>query len=100
MKHLNLAVFENVDLDDHAASGIAEAIGLSDGGWRPFVRVRGHQEIVLVYMAQQSKDCKLLVATMQSGELTVVELLLNPEAVQAWLREPETSAVKQRRPLE
>jgi hypothetical protein len=100
VKHLNLAVFENLQLDDHTANEIAEAIGSSDGGWRPFVRSRGHGEAVLVYMAQQRNDCKLLVAAIESGELTLVELKLNPDAIRAWLREPETSAAKQRRPSE
>jgi hypothetical protein len=34
-------------------------------------------------------DCRLLVLTVESGEVTVVELKLNPEEMQAWLREPD-----------
>jgi hypothetical protein len=100
VKHLNIAVFENLDLDDRAASDLAETIRSLGGDWRPFVRVRSHEETVLVYMAQQRNDCKLLVAAIESGELTVVELKLNPEAIQVWLREPEKSAATRRRPLE
>jgi hypothetical protein len=100
VKHLDFAVFENFKLNDHTASDIAEAIGSSDGGWRPFVRERGHGETVLVYMAQQQNDCKLLVAAIESGELTIVELKLNPEAIRVWLREPEKSTVTRRGPLD
>lgn len=94
VKHVNLAVFENLDLDDHAARDLAGAIQSVDDGWRPFVRVVGHAETVLVYMTQDRSDCKLLVAAIETGEITIVELKLNPEALQAWLREPEASAVR------
>jgi hypothetical protein len=94
VKHLNITVFENLDLDDHAARDLAEAIQSVDDGWRPFVRVVGHAETVLVFMTQDRGDCKLLVAAIETGEITIVELKLNPEALQAWLREPEASAVR------
>jgi hypothetical protein len=94
VKQLDLAVFENLDLDDRGARDLAEAIRAADGGWRPFVRVHGHEETVVVYMAQERSDCKLLVFTAQHGEVTVVELKLNPEAVQIWLRQPQTTVVR------
>ncbi len=89
VKHLDLAVFENLDLDNHSARDLAEVIRSADGGWRPFVRVRGHAQTVLVYMAEERGDCRLLVLTVETGEVTVVELKLNPETIQAWLREPD-----------
>jgi hypothetical protein len=89
VKHIDLAVFENLNLDDQAARDLAEAIRMADGGWQPFVRVRGHAQTVLVYMAEERGDCRLLVLTVETGEVTVVELKLNPEATQAWLREPD-----------
>ncbi len=94
VKQLDLAVFDNLDLDDRGARDLADAIRLADGAWRPFVRIHGHEETVVVYMAQERNDCKLLVVTAQHGEVTVVELKLNPEAVQAWLRQPQTAAVQ------
>ena len=39
-------------------------------------------------MAEERGDCRLLVLTVEAGEVTVVELKLNPEATEAWLREP------------
>src|SRR3984957_14247486 len=44
VKHLDLAVFQGLDLDDHSARDLAEAVRTADGGWRPFVRVRGHAQ--------------------------------------------------------
>jgi hypothetical protein len=94
VKHVDLAVFENLDLGGHAAGDIAETIRSMDRGWLPFVRVHNHAETVLVYMTQERSDCKLLVVTIESGELTVVELKLNPEAMQGWLRDPDAAAVR------
>ena len=87
VKHLDLAVFENLDLDDHGSRDLAEAIRVADGGWRavrPGAIVAA--ETVLVYMAQERSDCKLLVVTLETGEGTVVEVKLNPEGMQVWLR--------------
>ena len=94
VKHLDLAVFENLDLDDQSVKDVAETIRLTGPGWLPFVRVRERNESVLVYMEQDHSDCRLLVVAIENGELTVVELRLNPEAVEAWLRQPEASAVR------
>ncbi len=94
VKHLDLAVFEHMDLDDRGSRDLAEAIRMADGGWEPFVQVHRHGETVLVYMAQDRSDCKLLVVSAETGEVTVVELKLNPEALQVWLREPDAAAVR------
>jgi hypothetical protein len=98
VKHLDIAVFENLDVDGHAARDVAEAIRKSaDHSWRPFVQVRswnhGHDETVIVYMGDAGADCKLLVMTLEPGEATVVEVKLNPEGLQVWLNRPEDAAV-------
>ena len=100
VKHIDLAVFENLDLDEHAARHIAEAIRSADPGWKPFIQVRssnhGHPETVIVYMADYRSDCKLLVISLEPEEATVVELKLNPEGLQVWLNHPEGTALHQR----
>ena len=94
VKHLDLAVFDNLDLDQHAAKGVAEAIRRSVGGkWRPFVQVRSREETVIVYMEEDREDCRLLVTTVETGEVTLVEVKLNPEALQVWLKYPEKTAL-------
>jgi hypothetical protein len=60
VKHLDLALFDNLDLDDHAVRGLAETLGSLGGNWHPFVRVRGHGETVLVYMAQERNEMPVL----------------------------------------
>jgi hypothetical protein len=97
VKHIDLAVFENLDLDDQSSRDIDEAIHSAYRGWRPFVQVRswknGHQETVIVYMAEDRGDCKLLVMTLESHEATVVEIRLNPEGLQVWLNHPQETAL-------
>lgn len=85
VKHLDIALFENLDLDDRSGSDLAEIIRSAGSDWRPFVRVRNRREKVLVYMAQQRSDCKLLVITLEPSEATVVEVKLNPESLGVWL---------------
>ena len=94
VKHLDMAVFEDLDLDEHAAKGIAETIRKSVGGrWKPFVQVRSRDETVIVYMQEDRADCKLLVTTVEAGEVTLVQVKLNPEGLQVWLDEPEKAAL-------
>jgi hypothetical protein len=92
--HLDFAMFENLDLGDRSTREIAETIRRANPNWLPFVRVQERAETVLVYMEQDRNDCRLLVVTVETGEAIVVEVRLNPDAVQAWLREPEASATR------
>jgi len=94
VKHLDLAVFQDLNLGDHWSRDLAQAIRMADGGWEPFVRVHRPAETVLVYITQERSDCKLLVVTVETGEVTVVELKLNPEAMQVWLQAPDAEAVR------
>jgi hypothetical protein len=97
VKHIDLAVFENLDLGDHAVKDVAEVIRKSAGGrWKPFIQVRSREETVIVYMEEDRADCRLLVATVETGELTLVEVKLNPKGLQVWLNEPENTALHQR----
>jgi hypothetical protein len=94
VKHAGLAVFEDLDLDDGAAFAVAKTIRATDDRWSQFVRVQDRATTVLVFMEQERSDCKLLVAAIERGEITVVELKLNPAALQVWFREPDSSAVR------
>ena len=94
VKHIDLAVFENLDLNDHTAKDVAEVIRKSAGGrWKPFVQVRSREETAIVYMEEDRADCRLLVTTVDTGEVTLVEVRLNPKGLQVWLNEPEKTAL-------
>jgi len=87
VKRLHFALWKNADRDAH----IDEVLRSADPAWRPFVRVRGHGETTLIYMTGEGRDCQMLVASQEPGELTLVQLKLNPEALQTILREPKKS---------
>jgi hypothetical protein len=97
MKHVDLAVFEGLNLDDRAVRDIVKLMRDTDTGWRPFVQVRsgkhGHDETVLVYMAPDARDCRLLVISLEPGEATLVEVRLNPEGLQVWMNDPGDTAL-------
>jgi hypothetical protein len=91
-KHIELAVFENLD-GYHSAlpDAIRRAVGSS---WTPFIQVRSNRdrETVYVYMRQAGRDWKLLLVSMERAEATVVELLLDANGLARWVADPEHHA--------
>jgi hypothetical protein len=91
-KHIDLAVFENLDPEDRPRAGtIQRAVGAS---WTPFIQVRsgGDHETVYVYMRQVGRDWKLLLVSMERAEATVVQLLLDADGLARWISDPEHCA--------
>jgi hypothetical protein len=86
VKHLNLAIFERADLDDRDLGKIIHSVRPE---WQPFVHVHDRNETTLLFMTAEQKDCQLLVASFASGELTLVQLRLNPDAIRALMRRPD-----------
>jgi hypothetical protein len=96
-KHIDLAVFEHLSDHDRQGRNLPESILNAVGrSWKPFVQVRsrrgGREETVFVYMRQEGKDWKLLVTAIERDEATVVQLLLNPDALARWMASPEQCA--------
>lgn len=95
-KHINLAVFENLNYDRDGRDTIRLVRRAVGEAWKPFVQVwshrDGHEETVLVYLRMEGHDCRFLVTSIEPNEATVVELKLNPDALQRWLVSPEMSA--------
>jgi hypothetical protein len=96
-KHIDIAVFENLDAHERSGADMAQSVRRAVGSaWRPFVQVHsnrsGHEETTFVYMRMEGHDCKLLIANIESKEATVVQLKLNPEALQKWIVSPGESA--------
>ena len=97
-KHIDVAVFEHLGLRDREGRDVAGSIQRAVGhAWRPFVKVisrkPGHEETVLVYMRLDGGDCKFLVAAVEPDEASVVQLKLNPAALERWLAMPRTAAL-------
>ncbi len=96
-RHIDLAVFEHLSDRDRQGRNLSEAMLNAVGrSWRPFVQVRtrknGGEETVLVYMRQEGKEWKLLVTAVQRDEATVVQLLLNADALARWIANPDHCA--------
>lgn len=96
-RHIDLAVFEHLSEHDCQGRNLTEALLNAVGrSWKPFVQVRsrrnGHEETVLVYMRQQGNEWKLLVTAVERDEATVVQLLLNADALARWMASPERCA--------
>jgi hypothetical protein len=93
-KHIDLAVFENLDSRGRDGVDMAASIRTAVGGsWKPFIQVRSSKgETVLVYLRPHGSDCKLLVATVERREATVVQLQLNPEGLKRWMESPAESS--------
>jgi hypothetical protein len=95
--HIDLAVFEHLDARNRTGRDLQDIVQKAVGrGWTPFVQVHsrrhGQEEVVLVYMRPEGRDCRLLVTSIEPTEATVVQLKLNPEGLQRWLNSPEESA--------
>ena len=96
-RHIDLAIFEHLSSHDREGRNMSESILNAVGrSWKPFVQVHsrrnGHEETVFVYMRQQGNEWKLLVTAIERDEATVVQLLLNPDALARWMASPERCA--------
>ena len=96
-RHIDLAVFEHLSDHDRQGRNLTEALLNAVGrSWKPFVQVRsrrnGREETVLVYMRQQGNEWKLLVTAVERDEATVVQLVLNADALARWMASPEHCA--------
>jgi len=89
-KHIELAIFQHLHgYGKDLPQKIRDAVGPD---WKPFVAVRSEHETVFVYARQIGADWKLLVVTLDTGEATVVELLLNPDGLARWVKHPQNCA--------
>jgi hypothetical protein len=104
-KHVDIAVFEDLDTRGRRESDVAHSIrGAVGGSWKPFLQVKtmndGVEEHVLVYMRQQGKEWKLLITTVERRHATVIQLALNTAALERWLVDPIASVRKRMRDID
>jgi hypothetical protein len=89
---LKLAIFE--DMRRPIFSAEEDFTNLMQGAlgaeWRPFVSVRNRRdnEWTCMYTSTSGKDWKLLIATVERREATVVRIKLNPEGMLKWVSKP------------
>ncbi len=83
---LNLAVFENTNLDSSRFSAFTD--GVVGRAWRPLVRVRSrHGESTNIYAHGDAKQLHLLITTFDHGEATFVQVKIQPETLMKFIDE-------------
>ena len=92
MRDLKLAVFE--DLRRPLFTRQEDFTDLMQGAlgsdWQPFVRVenRRNNEWTCIYSSISANHWKLLIATMERREATLVRIKLNPDGMMRWIEKP------------
>jgi hypothetical protein len=83
---LNLAVFEHANFEPRRFRELADdAVG---GVWKPLIRVCSRNgESTNIYSRPAGRNLHLLLATLDHGEATFVELLVEPEALMTFIDE-------------
>ena len=84
---LQMAVLENVH-GDYADSGkITDRLVIRDG-WKRIVRVQEKKgEMTNIYMLPEGKRLRMLVAVVNNGDATFVQLRIKPEALAKFVDE-------------
>lgn len=90
VKQLDVALFEDVRMDAPEADDIDAIMqGAVGNRWRPMVRVRSRdRESAYIYYREDGRNFRLLVASFERGEASVVELSVPPEMLAEWIRDP------------
>jgi hypothetical protein len=89
-KELDVAIFDDVDASRGSGRNLAESVRRAVGRWRqPVVQDRqtgnGQEQTTLVYMFERGKDVNVLTVVVESSEVIVTEVRLNPEVMQKWI---------------
>ena len=95
-KHIDLAVFDHLQDHNRAGGDVQIAIRHAVGpGWNPLLRSRsrrhGQEELVYVYTRPDGPDWRLLLTTLDGDNATVIELTLDPRAMERWFSDPNGS---------
>ncbi len=93
---LKVAVFEAEGRTfNPLISELDEIVQTSIGGeWRPFVRVdsRRNGEATVIYANPRGKKLHMLVATVERGDICVVQMKINQKAFKRWRDDPKSEA--------
>src|SRR3954464_6501069 len=74
---LRLAVFEHADLESDKFSQLTDAVVGHE--WKPMVRVRSrNHESTNIYAQQQVRDLRLLITSLDGGEVRFVQVQMRP----------------------
>jgi hypothetical protein len=96
-KQLDLAIFQDLVQEDRDGHNLGTSIRRAVGPqWKPFFQAsslrHGNNEHTFIYLREDGSDWKLLLTTVGRDQAVVLELKLNPEALQRWINRPQDQA--------
>jgi hypothetical protein len=70
---------------------VQESVGQE---WRPFVRVDSRRtgEATVIYRSFSGKRLRMLIATVESSDITVVQMKIDGKALDRWMEDPKGEA--------
>ncbi len=87
---LKIAIFEHARLNPQAFSELMDTT--TQGDWKPIVRVRSRKgETTNIYAQTHGKELRLLIASLESGETTLVQVRVRPEELMKFIDEHQGS---------
>ena len=98
VKSFKLAVFEEFHRNPFNAGTRfdSDMHKLMPKDWKPFMRVSsrgGNREQVLVYAKPSGKDLELMMVVLEPGEAVVMQVKLNPDAVNKFMNNPQIMGI-------
>ncbi len=93
---LKLAVFEDERRDFSASAEDLDSIvaGALGPKWQPFVRVRSQRsgETSVIYASFAGKQMRMIMASLERGEISLVHVRIGEKAIGEWMDDPESQA--------
>lgn len=98
VKSFKLAVFEEFHNSPFAAANRfdSDMHKLMPKDWKPFMRVSskgGNREQVMMYVKPSGKDLELMMVVLEPSEAVVMQVKLNPEAVNKFMNNPQIMGI-------
>ena len=98
VKSFKLAVFEEFNRSPFASANRFEADmhKLMPKDWKPFMRVSsrsGNREQLVMYTKASGNDLELMMVVLEPSEAVVMQVKLNPEAVNKFMNNPQIMGI-------
>jgi hypothetical protein len=93
---LKLAVFDDIrDAKTLSPESFEQSVRAAMGTrWRPFVRVRSHEDgnVTLIYADAEAKQLQVLIVALGDNDATIVQTKVKTSQIWKWIKNPEDDA--------
>lgn len=98
VKSFKLAIFEDFNRSPFASTNRfdADIQKLMPKEWKPFMRVSsrgGNREQLVMYVKPSGKDLELMMVVLEPSEAVVMQVKLNPDAVNKFMSNPQIMGI-------